>query len=107
MKHGGDCIVYYFQETIYFSNMITIQHLSQEAKKSKGISKWSVWEKGVSQFDWFYDSTEYCLILEGRAEIESVSEKTEISAGDFVTFPKGLKCVWTIKEPIRKHYKFE
>jgi uncharacterized cupin superfamily protein len=87
--------------------MITIQHLSPEEQKQKGIPKWPVWEKEVSRFDWFYDSAEYCQILEGRAEIESETEKVEIRAGDFVTFPRGLKCVWTIKEPIRKHYKFE
>jgi uncharacterized protein len=87
--------------------MITIQHLNSEEQKSKGISQWPIWEKEISRFDWFYDSTEYCQILEGRAEIESTTEKVEIRAGDFVIFPKGLKCMWTIKEPIRKHYKFE
>ena len=27
--------------------------------------------------------------------------------GDFVTFPKGLSCVWDIKEPVKKHYRFK
>jgi uncharacterized cupin superfamily protein len=33
-------------------------------------------------------------------------KKVEIGKGDFVTFPKGLDCVWDVKEPIRKHYTF-
>jgi uncharacterized cupin superfamily protein len=33
-------------------------------------------------------------------------KSVEIKAGDLVTFPKGLSCVWDIKEPIRKHYTF-
>ena len=31
---------------------------------------------------------------------------TEIKKGDFVTFPKGMKCTWTIHEGIKKHYSF-
>ncbi|MFV9616801.1 MAG: cupin domain-containing protein [Gammaproteobacteria bacterium] len=27
--------------------------------------------------------------------------------GDMVFFPKGMKCVWKIIEPIEKHYIFE
>ncbi len=30
----------------------------------------------------------------------------EFGKGDFVTFPKGLSCVWDIKEPVKKHYNF-
>ncbi|MDH5793723.1 MAG: cupin domain-containing protein [Candidatus Bathyarchaeota archaeon] len=28
------------------------------------------------------------------------------AAGDYVIFPKGLKCTWEIKKRIKKHYKF-
>jgi len=30
----------------------------------------------------------------------------EIKAGDFVTFPAGMDCVWDVKEAIHKHYNF-
>jgi len=30
----------------------------------------------------------------------------EFNAGDYVVFPKGLKCKWEIKKKIRKHYNF-
>ena len=30
----------------------------------------------------------------------------EFSAGDYVIFPKGLKCTWKVAEDITKHYKF-
>ncbi len=32
--------------------------------------------------------------------------KVEMEPGDLVTFPKGLKCTWTVHEIIRKVYKF-
>ncbi|RPI80017.1 MAG: DUF861 domain-containing protein, partial [Desulfobacteraceae bacterium] len=25
---------------------------------------------------------------------------------DFVTFSQGLSCIWDIKSPVRKHYRF-
>ena len=31
----------------------------------------------------------------------------EFGKGDFVTFPKGLSCIWDIKAPVRKHYNFK
>ena len=86
---------------------IEIKPLSDIEKKAKGIDLWPIWEKEVSRFDWYYDSTEHCQILEGRVIIETEEGSLEIKAGDFVTFPKGLKCVWDIKEDIRKHYSFE
>ncbi len=55
-----------------------------------------------------YDSTEECYLLEGKVVVESEDgKKTEFGKGDFVTFPKGLSCVWDIKEPVRKHYNFK
>ena len=86
---------------------IKVQKLTEAEKDAKGISSWPIWEKEISRFDWFYDSTEHCQILEGRVIVETDEGNVEIKAGDFVTFPKGLKCVWDIKEDIRKHYNFE
>ena len=58
-------------------------------------------KKEISSFDWYYDSTEHCQILEGRVIVTTDNGHVEIEAGDFVTFPKGLKCVWDIKENIK------
>ena len=33
-------------------------------------------------------------------------EPVSFGAGDLVVFPEGLKCIWDIKSPVRKHYKF-
>ena len=86
---------------------IEIEKLSLSEVQSRGIESWPIWTKEVSVFDWYYDSKEMCLILEGKAIIRTDKEEVTIQAGDFVTFPEGLSCVWEIKDPIRKHYKFE
>ncbi|MEO5356391.1 MAG: cupin domain-containing protein [Nitrospirae bacterium YQR-1] len=76
--------------------------------KERGIQHWPIWSKEVSKFDWFYDSTEECYILEGKVEVVAKDgKKVEFGKGDFVTFPKGLACTWEIKEPVRKHYNFK
>ena len=71
------------------------------------IRSWPIWEKEPSRFDWYYDSTETCLLLEGRVVVETGEDSVEIQKGDFVTFPKGLSCIWDVKEPVRKHYRFD
>ena len=85
---------------------IRIEQLTQDEIEDRGIGSWPIWEKEVSRFDWHYDQTEECLILEGRVMVESSDGEVEIKAGDFVTFPAGLSCVWDIKEPVKKHYNF-
>jgi hypothetical protein len=35
-----------------------------------------------------------------------VGDKMELGRGDFVRFPKGLSCIWDIKEAVKKHYNF-
>ncbi len=86
---------------------IKIEKLDKKTLEERKIENWPIWEKGVSSFDWYYDDTEECYILEGRVIVETKDgRKVEIKKGDFVTFPKGLSCRWDIKEPIRKHYNF-
>lgn len=86
---------------------IIITKLTEEEIQKKGIKRWPIWEKEISIFDWNYEDTEECLILEGEAVIDKSGKKVEIKAGDFVTFESGLKCVWDIKVPIRKYYHFK
>jgi len=86
---------------------ITIQKPSREEVEKRGISDWPIWEKGVSRFDWYYDSTEECYLLEGSVEVITKDGDTVyFGKGDFVTFPQGLSCTWNIKKPVRKHYNF-
>jgi uncharacterized cupin superfamily protein len=85
---------------------IIIKKLSENEIAERGIKNWPVWEKEVSTFDWFYDSPEQCLILEGEVTVKTDEGDFEIKAGDYVEFPQGLKCTWNIKKDIRKHYNF-
>ena len=86
---------------------IEIRKPKMEDIEKEGVMSWPIWEKEISRFDWHYDETEECYLLEGKAVVEtSDGEKVQFSKGDFVTFPKGLSCVWEIKEPVKKHYNF-
>ena len=86
---------------------VEIRKPKMEDIEKEGIMSWPIWEKEISRFDWHYDETEECYLLEGKAVVETDDgEKVQFSKGDFVTFPKGLSCVWEIKEPVKKHYNF-
>jgi uncharacterized cupin superfamily protein len=87
---------------------IKVEKLSQEEIKKRNITSWPIWEKEASSFDWHYDDTEECLILEGEVTVITKDGKeVSFSKGDFVTFPKGLSCNWQIKSAVRKHYNFK
>ena len=85
---------------------IKVEQLSQEELEKRGVFGWPVWTKEASQFDWEYDSIEECYFLEGQVSVEAGGKSVSFGKGDFVTFPKGLACTWTVKEPVRKHYNF-
>ena len=87
---------------------IEIKKSKKEDMEKEGVMSWPIWEKEVSRFDWHYDSIEECYLLEGKVVVETENgERVEFSKGDFVTFPKGLSCIWDIKEPVKKHYNFK
>ncbi|MFH1414436.1 MAG: cupin domain-containing protein [Candidatus Omnitrophota bacterium] len=87
---------------------IRIEKLNQEEINKRGINSWPIWKKEVSRFDWHYDTVEECLLLEGKVNVETKDGKmVSFGKGDFVTFPKGLSCVWDIKQAVRKHYNFK
>ena len=81
---------------------------SERELKNLKIKSWEIWEKEKSIFDWSYSETETCFILDGEVEVtdSETGEKLEFKKGDLVQFPKGLKCVWNVKKPIRKYYNF-
>ena len=85
--------------------MTALGFLLNELKNSV-ILNWPIWEKEISEFDWFYEQTEQCYILEGEVEVITDKANYNLKQGDFVSFRKGLKCYWKITKPVRKHYNF-
>lgn len=75
-------------------------------KEISEAKNWPIWEKEESEFPWEYDTKETCLILKGKATVETLEGEVEFGKGDYVEFPKGLHCTWKIKEKIKKHYNF-
>ena len=86
-------------------NIIIIK-LSENEIIEMGIRSWPIWSCEISKFDWEYSDQESCLLLDGEVEVKSEFETVRVSAGDFVVFPKGLKCCWKVTSPVRKHYTF-
>jgi uncharacterized protein len=87
---------------------ITVLKKPSKAKLDElGVPTWPIWEKEASTFDWTYDEDETCYLLEGQVRVEPAGGKAvELGAGDLVTFPQGMTCVWKIAKAVRKHYRF-
>ena len=86
--------------------MIEIKKLSDDEIASQNIQSWPIWSCKISEFDWEYSEQESCLLLEGDVEVESSFETVKFGVGDYVVFPRGLKCRWKVIKPVRKHYSF-
>lgn len=87
---------------------ILVEKPTSEKLAKLGIKTWPIWSKEVSEFPYFYDSTETCYILEGQALITPEGgSPVEINVGDLVVFPQGMSCRWKITKNIRKHYQFK
>lgn len=87
---------------------IRVEHDPAPAKlEVMGVYDWPIWTKEVSTFAWTYDSKEVCYLLEGEVTVTpDGGAPVRLRPGDLVTFPKGLKCTWNIREAVRKHYDF-
>ena len=68
---------------------------------------WPIWQCEPNKFDWEYEKEEHCFIIEGLVTVTEEVNTVNIMAGDYVIFPKGLKCIWEVHEPIKKHYSFK
>ncbi len=90
-------------------NTITIEHHVTPAKLDVlFVDDWPVWSKESGEFECHYDKKETCYIIEGKAIITPDNgDPVTIETGDMVFFPRGLKCVWKIIEPIEKNYLIE
>lgn len=86
---------------------ITVKRPSEEELRQLHIESWDEWSCEPSTFEWQYEKTETAYVRDGKATVKYGDLDTIIQGGDLVTFPKGMKCVWTVHEPIKKVYKFE
>ncbi len=80
------------------------------ADEAKTCKVWPTWGCPKSEFAWEYTQTEKCLILEGKVTVTDDPDSgrsVSFGPGDYVIFPEGLKCVWKVAAPVRKHYDFE
>ena len=85
---------------------IEISKVSKNELSEMGVFSWPIWSCEVSEFDWEYSDEESCLLLDGEVEVSSDIETVSFGTGDFVVFPRGLKCRWKVIRPVRKHYTF-
>ena len=87
-------------------NIISITKKTDFELDALGVRSWPIWTCEVSEFPWEYAEKETCLLLEGDVEVNTEEETVRFGVGDFVVFPKGLKCTWKVMKPVRKHYNF-
>jgi len=75
---------------------------------TQACTNWPIWTCEASEFDWDYTQTETCLVLEGKVTVTDRpgADSVSFGPGDMVVFPVGLKCVWKVTEPVKKHYEF-
>ena len=85
---------------------ISITKKTDSELDTLGVRSWPIWTCEVSEFPWEYAEKETCLLLEGDVEVNTEEETVRFGVGDFVVFPKGLKCTWKVIKPVRKHYNF-
>jgi uncharacterized cupin superfamily protein len=85
---------------------ITVKKADKQDLDSLGATGWPIWTCGVSTFDYHYDQQETCYVLEGDVTVTAGDQKVAFGPGDLVVFPQGLDCVWTVRKPVKKHYKF-
>ena len=81
-----------------------------EIIKNKNLSdftSWPIWACDPSKFNWIHEAEEYCFIIEGSVTVVGSKNTVKIEAGDYVVFPKGLKCIWEVRESIKKYYSFK
>lgn len=87
---------------------ITVEKPDSAKLKALGVKQWPTWSKEVSTFPWDYSSQEVAYILEGEVTVtpKNGGDPVSFCAGDLVTFPAGLSCIWEVKKALRKHYQF-
>jgi uncharacterized protein len=85
---------------------VLVEKPTNEKLNTLKVFSWPIWSKEVSSFDWYYDEKEICYFLDGEVIVKTPDGEVAFGKGDLVTFPQGLKCVWNIQTPVKKHYQF-
>ena len=86
---------------------ILIKQLTEDQIQEMGIRSWSTWSCDKSEFPWEYSEKESCYIIEGQVDVTTDSgEMVSIGSGDYVEFPKGMKCTWLVHQAVYKHFSF-
>ncbi|MFC1781453.1 cupin domain-containing protein [Planctomycetota bacterium] len=75
-------------------------------QESTTCSSWPTWECAPSTFEWIYTEKETCLLIEGKVTVSDGTDSVSFGPGDFVVFPEGLECTWTVHEGVKKFYNF-
>lgn len=86
---------------------IIVEKPTAEKLASLGVTRWPTWSKEVSKFPWSFSTQEIAYVLEGEVTVtpNDGSGAINFQAGDLVTFPAGMSCVWEVKKALRKHYQ--
>jgi hypothetical protein len=88
---------------------ITVENQpNQDRLESLGVFSWPIWTKEVSNFPWTYTESETCYFLEGEVVVTPEGgSPVPMGKGDLVTFPAGMRCIWSIRSAVKKHYSFD
>src|ERR1700722_6716828 len=64
-----------------------------------------LWTSTTGKWRVRYTEHEFCVLIEGRVRIESISgEKHEMRTGDAFVVPAGFEGIWEVIEPCKKWY---
>jgi len=87
---------------------INVEKPTPEKLEKLKVKTWPTLEKEACRIDWYFDQTEESYFLDGLVTVVTEDgQEVEVKKGDLAVFPKGLRCTWYIKEPMRKHFNLK
>ena len=90
------------------STIRVIRQVDDAELRKLGVRNWPTWSKEVSTFPWQYGDSETCYFLAGDVVVTpDGGEPVSMGKGDLVTFSSGMSCTWEIRQPVKKHYRFD
>lgn len=90
-------------------NEIKIKHNPSEfSLKRHRVQQWQTWSKEISVFPWHFNEQETIYMVEGEVIVTpDGGTPVTITKGDFAVFPKGMSCIWDVRQPVLKHYQLK
>jgi hypothetical protein len=77
---------------------IEVKKTKKEEMEKQGVFSWPTWEKEVSRFDWHYDNTEECYLLEGKVVVATEdSEGWNLGKGILLHFQRDCPASGTLR----------